>query len=60
MVKLSDMWKRWRENSRQYAIERAQYKAGGGQVGGPHRQGVDHTIKSGGPPRVDGGAGTST
>jgi hypothetical protein len=27
--KLRDAWRKWRENSRQYALERALYKAGG-------------------------------
>jgi hypothetical protein len=29
--RLSRAWKRWRENRRQYQIERALYKQGGGE-----------------------------
>jgi len=31
--KLPDAWGRWRESRRQYQIERALYKMGGGQTG---------------------------
>jgi hypothetical protein len=31
--KLRDVWGRWRESRRQYQLERALYKMGGGQTG---------------------------
>ena len=58
MRNVRDLWKRWRESSRQYAIERAMYKAGGGQAGAPHSRAVEHGIKSGAPPPAEGGGGT--
>jgi hypothetical protein len=30
LAKIRDVWGTWRENSRQYKIDRALYKAGGG------------------------------
>jgi hypothetical protein len=38
MANLRDVWRRWRERSRQHAIDRALYKAGGGR--GPRHGGA--------------------
>ena len=48
VTKLRSLWARWRESSRQNAIDRALYKAGGG--GG---------ARDGGAPGTAGGSGSS-
>ena len=40
--KLHDLWQRWRENRRQYQLERALYKMNGGHSIGPF--GVSYSI----------------
>jgi len=56
LQKLRGAWGKWRESRRQYAIERALYKAGGGR--GPQRELANKSYEAGLPPTVEGGSGT--
>jgi hypothetical protein len=53
---LRGAWGKWRESRRQYAIERALYKAGGGR--GTRGEAFDKGVEAGIPPPVEGGIGT--
>src|SRR5206468_10297508 len=60
VLKLHDMWRRWRESRRQYQLERAVFKASGGMEQFEHHRDGDLSQIKGTPPPPTPGTGVGT